>query len=111
MRVGPEHRVGAVLSAELAARCGFQELRRTHPVTKVTSPLGVDVWLITRYDDARAALTEPLLSKDSARFAEILRGNGLSGNGHMPFSDSLRTHMLQLRPCGCQKVGARHATC
>jgi cytochrome P450 len=76
----------------------YQELRRSNPVAKVTSPLGFDVWLITRYDDARAALTEPLLSKDSARFAEILGNNGLSGRGPLPFSDTLRTHMLNSDP-------------
>jgi cytochrome P450 len=39
------------------------ELRRTSPVRQVVLPTGETVWLVTRYDDARRALTDTRLSK------------------------------------------------
>jgi cytochrome P450 len=39
-------------------------LRRDEPVFKVSGPMGSEVWLITRYDDARAALSDPRFSKE-----------------------------------------------
>ncbi|MFC0032777.1 cytochrome P450 [Micromonospora chaiyaphumensis] len=41
----------------------FARLRNDRPVCPVSSPR-FDSWLITRFDDARAALTDPRLSKD-----------------------------------------------
>jgi cytochrome P450 len=76
----------------------YQELRRERPVVKVTSPFGFDLWMVTRYEDVRTALTEPRLSKNSARFGEVLRRNGVSGSRRMPFGDALRTHMLNSDP-------------
>jgi cytochrome P450 len=76
----------------------YQVLRRERPVTKVTSPFGLDVWMVTRYDDVRTALTDPRLSKNSARFGEVLRTNGVSGPGRMPLGDALRAHMLNSDP-------------
>ena len=38
-------------------------LRAEEPVRPVTTPSG-PIWLVTRYDDVRAALADPRLSKD-----------------------------------------------
>jgi cytochrome P450 len=42
----------------------YAALRSTAPVCPMKPPHGVETYLITRYDDARAALSDPRLSKD-----------------------------------------------
>lgn len=42
----------------------YAELRDTAPVCPMKPPHGIDTYLITRYEDARAALADPRLSKD-----------------------------------------------
>jgi len=39
-------------------------LRAHGPVSRVRTPMGFETFMITRYDDARAALADPRLSKD-----------------------------------------------
>ena len=41
----------------------YARWRRDTPVRRVRLPNGVTAWLVTRYDDARQALTDPRLSK------------------------------------------------
>jgi cytochrome P450 len=43
----------------------YDLMRVQRPVTRVVTPLGVVVWLVTRYADARAALTDPRVSTKS----------------------------------------------
>jgi cytochrome P450 len=45
-------------------RAFFAPLRETAPVQPATLPDGQAVWLLTRYADVEAALTEPRLVKD-----------------------------------------------
>ncbi|MER6615203.1 cytochrome P450 family protein [Streptomyces xantholiticus] len=42
----------------------FARLRSSAPVTPVITPEGTRVWLVTRYEDVRAALADPRLAKD-----------------------------------------------
>ncbi|MEV6400910.1 cytochrome P450 [Streptomyces sp. NPDC051907] len=42
----------------------YASLRDTAPVCPMKPPHGIDTYLITRYEDARAALSDPRLSKD-----------------------------------------------
>lgn len=42
----------------------YAELRRTAPVCPLRPPHGLETYLVTRYEDARAALADPRLSKD-----------------------------------------------
>ncbi|MFC4330135.1 cytochrome P450 [Streptomyces andamanensis] len=42
----------------------FARLRSSAPVTPVVTPEGLRVWLVTRYEDVRAALADPRLAKD-----------------------------------------------
>ncbi|HEY1818504.1 MAG TPA: cytochrome P450 [Trebonia sp.] len=44
----------------------YARMREEGPVTPVTMPHGERVWLVTRYADVRAALTDPRLHKDWA---------------------------------------------
>jgi cytochrome P450 len=43
---------------------GYARLRREHPVCRVPLRAGVDCWVVSRYEDARAALADPRLSRD-----------------------------------------------
>lgn len=47
---------------EIAAEYG--ELRRNCPVAKVRMPTGESAWLVTRYEDVRAVLTDPGVTAD-----------------------------------------------
>ena len=56
-------------------------LRESGPVRRMDMRLGLPVWMITRYDDVLAALSDPGLSNDphnSSALTEVLRGDFLS---------------------------------
>jgi cytochrome P450 len=42
----------------------YRRLRESAPVHRITGPDGTPAWLVTRYDDVRAALADPRLSLD-----------------------------------------------
>ncbi|MFE7201366.1 cytochrome P450 [Pseudonocardia alni] len=74
----------------------YRELRDARPVTRATGPNGLTFWMITRYDDARAALNDPRLRKDSRRLPEVLQRHGATS--FRQFADSLVGHMLNADP-------------
>ncbi|MFF7354685.1 MULTISPECIES: cytochrome P450 family protein [Streptomyces] len=45
----------------------YRHLRATAPVHRITGPDGTAAWLVTRYEDVRAALADPRLSLDKRR--------------------------------------------
>ncbi|HEX5115039.1 MAG TPA: cytochrome P450 [Pseudonocardiaceae bacterium] len=49
----------------------WRRLRDDAPVEPYQMPGGRRVWFVTRYDDVRAALADPLLGKDSRRMEEL----------------------------------------
>jgi cytochrome P450 len=51
-------------------------LRAEQPVARVAHPSGWNFWLITRYDDVRAALTEPKLHKNGREFEALIGREG-----------------------------------
>jgi cytochrome P450 len=54
----------------------YAQLREEAPVHHLIQPGGTEVWLITRYQDARAALADPRLTKDfSANREALVRGH------------------------------------
>jgi cytochrome P450 len=56
-------------------------LRESGPAHQVDIRLGVPVWMVARYDDVLAALSDPRLSNDphhAAALSEVLRGDLLS---------------------------------
>ncbi|GHI08517.1 cytochrome [Streptomyces cellostaticus] len=55
----------------------YRRLRDTAPVHRITGPDGTPAWLVTRYDDVRAALADPRLSLDK-RHATAGTYKGLS---------------------------------
>ncbi|MGY1690783.1 cytochrome P450 family protein [Geodermatophilus sp. SYSU D01105] len=76
----------------------FATLREERPVVRARTPVGLPVWLVTRYEDARAALTDPRLSKDGARFAEVLDSSPVPPERRVVFARELTRHMLSSDP-------------
>jgi cytochrome P450 len=57
------------------------ELRESGPVHRIDGSTGVPVWMVTRYADVLAALSDPRLSNDphqATALTEVLRGDLLS---------------------------------
>ncbi|MGY1706203.1 cytochrome P450 [Geodermatophilus sp. SYSU D00697] len=76
----------------------FATLRDERPVVRARTPVGLPVWLVTRYEDARAALADPRLSKDGARFAEVLDSSPVPPERRVVFARELTRHMLSSDP-------------
>ncbi|MET8639038.1 cytochrome P450 family protein [Streptomyces sp. NPDC004096] len=66
-------------------------LRETAPVCRLSPPHGVETYLITRYDDAKAALTDPRISKDMYAamdaYHTIFGDSSVALDDNMLFSD------------------------
>lgn len=75
----------------------YERLRRESPVARVTMPMGVTAWLVTRYEDVRPALNDPRLSKHAARYVEILDRQSIPRDGGR-LGDSMAGHMLNTDP-------------
>ncbi|MEU2282497.1 cytochrome P450 [Streptomyces sp. NPDC013178] len=74
-------------------------LRRESAVRQVTTPRGITGWLVTRYDDCRAALNDPRLLKDSKAVTEVLGRQMDSGSPYLHASARLlESHMLNTDP-------------
>jgi cytochrome P450 len=80
----------------------LEKFRKAGRVHHVVFPHGADVWLVTRYDDVRALLSDPRVSKDGARMNEMFaRHTGTYVEGEKPdvgFDDELSQHMLNSDP-------------
>jgi cytochrome P450 len=68
-------------------------LREQGPVREVVLPDGVPGWMVTSYEDARALLADPRLSKDHHRVVELVPPE-VSGW----FTSPLSAHMLMTDP-------------
>ncbi|MEC3978356.1 cytochrome P450 family protein [Amycolatopsis sp. H20-H5] len=72
-------------------------LREQGPVRPARLPRGLRVWVVSRYAEARALLTDTRLSKDSGQVARLftqVSATGVQGG----FAQSLGTHMLNMDP-------------
>lgn len=58
---------------------GYARLRAERPVCRIQQPDGLEVWLLTRYADVRAALVDPRLSKDPRRAADQIQQAAVCG--------------------------------
>ncbi|MFE4795060.1 cytochrome P450 [Streptomyces sp. NPDC056708] len=69
----------------------YASLRDTAPVCPMRPPHGIDTYLITRYEDARAALADPRLSKDMYgamdAYRRIFGDSSVALDDHMLNSD------------------------
>src|SRR3712207_6734779 len=73
-------------------------MRVQRPVTRVVTPLGHRGGLVTRYADARAALTDPRISKDSRRLPGLLERHAVDPDRRAVFSGAFAQHMLNSDP-------------
>jgi cytochrome P450 len=83
---------------ELLAR-----FREEGPAHEVVFPHGAKVWLVTRYDEVRALVTDPRVSKDGRRMNEMFaRHSGAPVQEDEPadvgYDDDLAAHMLNSDP-------------
>lgn len=72
----------------------YRELRTDGSARAVQIPGGERFWLVTRYADVRATLTDPAIGKDSDEIMRIARARGMGES----LSEYLRTHMLNSDP-------------
>jgi cytochrome P450 len=73
----------------------FARLRATAPVTPVIMPSGDRAWLVTRYDDVRAALNDQRLTKDWTKHVAPEQREG------DPVRMALNRHLLTADPPDC----------
>jgi cytochrome P450 len=55
----------------------YTRLRAEDPVSLVRCPVGVDAWLVSRYEDIKSVLTDPRLSSRAASSMHMLPPGGL----------------------------------
>lgn len=63
---------------------GYAELQEAGSVHRIVTPMGTDSWLVTRYEDARAALADPRFAKDPRHAPQWLRDLGVVGDDTGP---------------------------
>jgi cytochrome P450 len=73
----------------------YDQLRDAGPVFAISTPMGVRAWLITGWDEARAALTDPRLAKDPDRLTAAMNAGR---DGPPAFDPSMTRHMLNSDP-------------
>jgi cytochrome P450 len=76
----------------------YARLRAERPVARARTPVGLPVWLVTRYDDVRQALNDPRLAKDAGGFARVLSAQPVPPERRTVFAEELTRHMLSSDP-------------
>jgi cytochrome P450 len=75
----------------------YARLRREGPVQRVVLPAGLQAWVVTRYEDVRAALADPALHKDFRRYPELFARNTMRTQPGF-VHPALVAHMLNTDP-------------
>ncbi|MFI9450682.1 cytochrome P450 [Amycolatopsis sp. NPDC052450] len=77
----------------------YARLREAGPPREVLMPHGIKVWMVTRYRDARALLSDPRISKDGRRVNELFARHAESPDKTpAAVDDELAAHMLNSDP-------------
>lgn len=76
----------------------YARLRAAGPAREVVMPHGVKVWMVTRYDDVRAILADPRISKDGRRINELYARHSGAQEEPSAFDDELSAHLLNSDP-------------
>lgn len=76
----------------------FERLRAEAPVHRAVTALGMNVWIVTRYEEARAALSDPRLSKDAETGQALFAKHATDPTARREFADGLMKHMLVADP-------------
>ncbi|AHI00439.1 cytochrome P450 [Kutzneria viridogrisea] len=69
-------------------------LRQDAPAHEVISPNNLRMWVVSRYEDARAMLADPTVLKDSAKLREVMEANLVDQENRREFAVELSQHML-----------------
>ncbi|MDR8413094.1 cytochrome P450 [Nonomuraea sp. 3-1Str] len=72
----------------------YAQMREEGPVQLVKEPRGIEHWVITRYDEARAALADRRLSRDPRNMWDVMRQTELYDEGE----EDSEPHMLNADP-------------
>jgi cytochrome P450 len=73
-------------------------LRAEAPARPVLTPNGFRVWIVTRYEEAKAVLADPTVQKGNAGMGEVMAKNRVGDNEGRPFAEELNHHMLAMDP-------------
>ncbi|MGW0992426.1 cytochrome P450 family protein [Streptomyces sp. NPDC002520] len=65
----------------------YQHLRDNAPVSRLSPPHGVETYLVTRFEDAKAALADPRISKDM--YAAIDAYRSIFGDSSIALDDNM----------------------
>jgi cytochrome P450 len=76
----------------------FARLRSEQPVFRTATPQGVQVWVVSRYEDVRAACTDPRLSKDFTNNPHLIKANELEGGDSSGYAAVVPHNMLFVDP-------------
>ncbi|RZS34852.1 cytochrome P450 [Herbihabitans rhizosphaerae] len=76
----------------------YVPLREDEPVREVITPTGLHAWLVTRYDDVRALLSDPRLTKDAEHGRRVLGVHGPDTPEAAQISTPMAAHMLNTEP-------------
>jgi cytochrome P450 len=68
------------------------------PAHQVLMPSGLAVWLVTKYDEAKVALSDPRFSKDAQHAGQLIESKLPPGAQRREFDSSLASHMLNMDP-------------
>ncbi|WNV84585.1 cytochrome P450 [Umezawaea sp. Da 62-37] len=75
----------------------YSRLREEGPVRRVVLPAGLQAWVVTRYEDVRAALANPGLHKDFRRYPALFARNTMRAQPGF-VHPALVAHMLNTDP-------------
>lgn len=76
----------------------YERLRAAGPVHPMRTPDGIDVWVITRYEEAKEALSDPRFTKDFTGVPDIFAQQNTGISAHEGYTDILTKHMLFADP-------------
>lgn len=75
------------------------KLRADGPVQEIQMPHGLKVWLVTRYDEAKIALTDPRISKNILEGRRLFDTHSPEGQeNRREVQQALTVHMLNMDP-------------
>ncbi|GAA5157889.1 cytochrome P450 [Pseudonocardia eucalypti] len=76
----------------------YAVLREQRPAVRATTALGLPIWLVTRYEEARAALNDPRLAKDNAQLSTVIERHLPDPSQRLAFGEAISAHMLSTDP-------------
>jgi cytochrome P450 len=76
----------------------YADLRQDAPVHPAVTPDGLRVWLVTRYADVRAVLTDSRLAKDAVVLGHLFQRNTVPGRSPRSVDQRTGGHMLNSDP-------------